>query len=384
MPRLRSTSGRVVWWVEGETTPSLEALLADPDRVLSGPGSLARPRTGRKRFWRLSGDGSEPALLVKEFRVTSAGARLRSLLRPSKARREARVARAVQARAFDAAAPLAVGEERRFGAVARSLSVIREREGTDLRALLLDPATPDARRRALVEGLADLARRLHDAGVDQDDFSPNNFLVTRGDAFVLLDFERCSIGAPLQAARRWRILAKLHRHDLGVSAIDRMRFLRRYLGPEASRADRHAAWRAIRAEFLRVRARDARRAARAAFRVGRNVVREGDAWVVRGREGRPVVRLELGPERARDAWVRAHQLERLALPALRPVRLGAGFVELEEPKPAAPPSPARRAALEARATRRFRDYGRFVSKPGWRFAERGALLADPLAFELAL
>jgi tRNA A-37 threonylcarbamoyl transferase component Bud32 len=336
---------------------------------------------GRKRFYRLSGGKGEPSLFVKVFTVPAGWRRLRFWLRASKAQREWMVARAITERGFDVAAPVAVGEERRYGVLLRSFSIIPERPGRDLRALFEDPSTTSKQRRELVESFGAYARRLHDAGVDQDDFSPNNFLALRDGGFCLIDFERCRLRRTL-GARRWRQLAKLHRKLLGVSATDRLRFLRAYLGEGAGRRERRQAGERIRSDFLRVRRHDARRAARGALRAGRHVAREGALWVVKGREGAPTRRLQLGRREARRAWVLAHQLERLGLPGLRPVRLGPDWVEFEDPGSADPPADAPLAIRRAR--QRFFYYGRFVTEPDWLFTPSGPKLGDPRAFRLRL
>jgi hypothetical protein len=375
MAAVTRARGRMRWWIFGAPTPLLERLVDDPDAVLAGPGSVARARMGRKRFFRVTGGPGEIALYVKVFELRG-GARLRYWLRPSKARREQACASRVAARGFEVAAPLAVGEERRLGLLARSLSVIAERPGADLRALLGSRELSRERRRRLLRGFATLARRLHDAGVDQDDFSPNNFLAAPDDRLVLLDFERCAVGRPL-GDRRWTLLAKLARHG-AVSSSERLRFLADYLGEGCPRAERRAVALRILRELARIRARDARRAGRAAFRPGRHVRREGDAWIVVGREGARVVRLDLGARAAREAWVRAHQLERLGLPALRPVRLRDGVLELEDPGPG---PHAERDALIRRARRALERFGRLASAPDWHIGPGGALLRDPRAFE---
>jgi serine/threonine protein kinase len=307
--------------------------------------------------------------------------RLRSFLRPSKARREAVVAAAIRERGFEVAAPAAVGEERVLGTLVRSFSAVVEREGRDLRDLLADPKTSPSERRSLALRFGIFARSLHDAGIDQDDFSPNNFLVGPDGEFVLIDFERCRVGAPL-GRRRWTLLAKLHRHDLSVPRTDRLRLLRTYLGESAGRTEIRRAWEQIDAAFWRIRKRDARRAARAAFRVGRNVIRSDGTWIVRDRESAPVRRLELGEDAARRAWILSHQLERLGLPALRPVRLGASWLELLEPQPA--PADCDRASAVARARQRLARYGVFIGEPEWAFSAEGALLANPIRFRLRL
>jgi hypothetical protein len=374
-----TASGRIRWWLDGERSPLLGKLIEAPDRVLQGPGSVARARVGRKRFFRVAADGEGPALYVKVFALAPGWPRLRYLLRASKARREARVARRVRALGFAAVGPVAVGEERRYGLLLRSFSAIPEHPGRDLRELLPDPTLKRARRLRLLRAFAELARRLHDAGVDQDDFSPNNFLADDDDAICLIDFERCRVGRPL-GKRRHALLAKLHRHDLGISRTDRLRFLGWYLGPGADRGERRRALESILSAFRRIRARDARRAAQAAFRPGRHVAQRGDAWIVVGRESAPCLRLELPAAEAREVWVRAHQLERLGLPALRPVRLGPDWVELEDPGPQGETDDAE----ASRARRALGAYGRFPLEPEWVFTRRGALLRDPRAFELTL
>ncbi|MEE8556312.1 MAG: lipopolysaccharide kinase InaA family protein [Myxococcota bacterium] len=364
------------WRIFGESFPLLEALVGDPDGRLMASGSVARPRTGRKRFYRVDAETPGPALFVKVFQVPAGWARIQSLFRPSKAARERQIAEAVRDRGFEVALPIAVGEERRLGALRRSLTVVPELEGRDLRALLAAPETTATTRRSLVVEFAKFARRLHETGIDQDDFSPNNFLVESDGSFVLLDFERCRVGHRL-GARRWTLLAKLHRHDLSVSRTDRLRFLRAYT--QGDRAARRDAWKKIERAFWRVRRHDARRAARAAFQVGRSLTRTGDIWTVRGRESSPVRRLELG-DAARAAWILSHQLERLSLPALPPVRLGPGWLELEEPASNLPDNARPRAIAGAR--RRLDRYGSFHAEPAWAFDSQGAHLADPTCFRL--
>jgi len=196
---------------------------------------------------------------------------------------------------------------------------------------------------------------------------------------VLIDFERCRVGSALAESRRSRLLAKLQRQDLGVSRSDRLRLLRAYLGPGTGAPERRAAWERIRSEFQDLRRRDAERAAAGAFQLGRHVGREGSAWVIRGREASPVLRLELSPSDARDVWVRAQQLERLGLPALRPVRLDGGRIELEAPRES--PCADAEHAIE-RARRELVRFGELAADAQWVLTAEGARLRDPRALRL--
>ncbi len=366
------------WWIDGTPTPLLAALERDPNAVLAGPGSTPRERTGRKRFYRVEDPEGGPALYVKSFQGPRGAA---AWLRRSRARREARIARRVAERGFAAARPIAWAEERRAGRLLRSLVVIPERPLRNLRAWLSDPATAGATRRRLLQSFAGLMRRLHDAGVDQDNSSPKNFLVDPEGDWVLIDFERCRLGRPL-GTRRWTLLAKLQRHDLGVSNSERLRFLRSYLDQDGERLGRREAWAKIARAFLAIRRRDARHATRAAFRPGRRIGRDGRTWYVKGREQAPVIRLSLGPARSRAVWTLCHVYERLRLPALRPVRLDDQGVDLQVPE-------LDEHAMEfhgavARARRRFEPYGSFVREPQWALTPSGAVLLTPDAFRLRL
>jgi hypothetical protein len=368
------------WWVDGERTPRLDALLSEPERVLKGPGSLARESAGRKRFFRVDA-GPEPALYVKVFTLPPGAARWRYFLRPSKARRERAVARSIERLGIAVVRPVAVGEERRLGLLARSFAVSRDVGARDLRVVLESLRAGGSERRALLERFAVFARKLHDTGVDQDDFSPNNFLVRDDGSFVLIDFERARVRRGPLGARAWTQLAKLHRRDLGVSRSDRLRFLRAYLGSKGrkGRAERREAWQRIWPEFRRIRRRDARRAETSAQDVGRNIARDGAALVVRARVGAKTLTLSLEGDDARLCWVRAHQLERLGLPALRPARLDGKRVDLVDPGTALPRAPADQVI--ARSLAALAPYGRFRAPPQWRFTTQGALLANPQSFE---
>lgn len=374
------------WWL-AEDAPAehrglalLRALQEDADAVLASPASLARERMGRKRFYRVQGAAGTPALFVKIYRVEPGWSRLRSVLRPSKAQLESNTARLVRARGFEAVVPLAIGEERRLGALRRSLLVSVEREGRDLRRLLSDPALDAKGRRALVESFGALNRRLHDKGIDQDDTSPNNFLVAPDGRFLLIDFERCSVGPPLPDDRRTHLLAKLVRHPLGTTRTLRLRFLRSYQGERSTRASRREACLAIERHFVEIRRRDARRAAEGAFQPGRHIARTGDGYLVRGRESWPTELLAVPADEARRLWVLAQQLERLALPALRPVRLSDRGLELERPAPGAPPPP--RAVAAARAS--LERFGRFTEPPEFAQCADGARLRTLRAYRLDL
>ncbi|MHC4607366.1 MAG: lipopolysaccharide kinase InaA family protein [Planctomycetota bacterium] len=82
---------------------------------------------------------------------------------------------------------------------------------------------------ALLMRYGAFARRIHDAGVDQDDFNPTNILV-KGEEMRLIDFERTKVTGSVPRARRIEVLAKLLRpQSLGRRSVEQ--FLKGYLRP---------------------------------------------------------------------------------------------------------------------------------------------------------
>ena len=102
-------------------------------------------------------------------------------------------------------------------------------------------ATDAAHRRALIGDLAQLTRRMHDAGIFHQDFFLHHIL-TRGER-GRLDMRVIDPGRALRAPRlprRWTVkdLAQLNFSARYLSCADRLRFLRLYLGRPFRRSDR--------------------------------------------------------------------------------------------------------------------------------------------------
>jgi hypothetical protein len=256
--------GGLRWWLApgvapGAATPAIEAALA-----ALAAGAEDRKRGRRKSLYRLDlGGAGEPDHLLKVNRY--AGRRRRS-----KARHELEIAAALSARGLPAPVPLAAGERRRGGRLEVCYLLVPILPGVhDLREELARPPRP-ARRRALDRALGALARRLHQAGLHQDDFQPNNFLVRwRGDApeLFVIDFERARLRRRVPDRLRRRALAKLEREAGRAPATRRLRFLHAYCGDDARAARRW--WRALEDEAATLARRDAAHLFRNATRPGR-------------------------------------------------------------------------------------------------------------------
>jgi len=139
--------------------------------------------------------------------------------------------------------PLAAGAVRRCGLLEAVLLLVPVVPGAaDLARRWDGGRAPRALRRAAGPALGALVRTLHEAGVDQDDLAPNNFLWRDAPEprLLAIDFERVRIVRRVSRARRALALARLDRHLAGASTSDRLRVARAY-----GQGDGRTWWRAV-------------------------------------------------------------------------------------------------------------------------------------------
>jgi tRNA A-37 threonylcarbamoyl transferase component Bud32 len=251
----------------------------DPERAspllrraveLLAEGGAENEKSGRrKELYRLALEGSEsPDHLVKVNRYFGLDG-WRGRLRGSKSSRELSCAEAVASRGIATPLPLAAGEARVRGRLrACYLVVPLVRGARDLRRVFAEP--PRAReRRALGAAFGSFARRIHDAGIYQDDFAPNNFLLGPAGAadLQMIDFERAALRRSNDRTARRFMLAKLDRELVGASLADRERFLHAYCSGDREASRR--LWRELEGEAARLAERDLARLGRVTTRKGR-------------------------------------------------------------------------------------------------------------------
>lgn len=253
--------------------------------------------TDGKRRMEFTAEGR--VYLLKAYKPSGFGARLKALLGASKVAHE----RAMSLGLLEKGIPCAPVVATRDKAAERWAAVEKIPGARTVQEALLDPARPSASRRRLCRDYGRFARRLLDAGVWQYDFNPSNVLMD-GDRLLLIDFERMRLypGRVPEGERRY-LLAKMHRlPDLGRT--DRLRFLKAYLDADAVEA---GAWKSIAKDLLarhgRQRGRDDARAERRCVEENRDYARfeQGEfwGWYLRKR-----------PER--DGGLEAAQIEALA------------------------------------------------------------------------
>ena len=225
---------------------------------------LDRAKLGGLDAWMSAARGSEgprdrgeslavvelPAFRVFLKRYRADGAARLGFLRRSRVRREAENAMLLRAAGVPTADVVAAGERRRLGRPVEAFLATREIVGARALASLAAEYPPGVRGRrrreklALVEKLALIVRRMHDAGYVAHDLYVRNVLVTDGPdgsrALWLIDHPRGSQRLWGRADGFVRDLACLRR-DLpdGVTGADVARFVKFYLG--LRRLDRRAA-----------------------------------------------------------------------------------------------------------------------------------------------
>lgn len=241
------------WWLPEGAVPddALRRIAAAEAALAAGAPPLKHGR--RKSGYRLALPGEDTGFLLKVNRYPVGRGEARR--RVSKARRELARAERIHARGIATPLPVAAGERVTDGRIeACHLLVALLPGANDLRQHLAHDAGSPAERRRLAEAFGRFAREIHEAGLVQDDFQPNNFLVRMspgGDPELwAIDFERARVlpfGRSVPRRARLRALAKLERELHGVPASQQMRFLRAYAGGEraTARALSHRLARAV-------------------------------------------------------------------------------------------------------------------------------------------
>ena len=276
------------WWLDPETDPvearrAIEAAL----RALA-LGAANQKHGRRKQLYRLDlGEGLGEFLLKRNRYDREVGVLRR--LRGAKSRRELTIASELRRRGIDTPVPFAAGESRASCRLLSCYLLVPVRPGAvDLEQLWSRTEGSSHDRAARLIGLGRLVRRLHDAGLRQDDLAPNNFLLEVGGSPTPLpiDFERARMRWRIGVRARSRMLAQLDGRLAGASATDRMRLLLAYA--EADRRLARRWWsRLVKASAAQA-AREHARMRRNAGVEGRRVKRvEWGSWVGWAKRGAP-------------------------------------------------------------------------------------------------
>jgi tRNA A-37 threonylcarbamoyl transferase component Bud32 len=238
------TAGGVSWqiqpaWLEGAA--GTESLFG-PDGLrlaewLAGGQAHAVKQGPHRTVYRVVLPGLD--FHVKHYPVIDRRARLRQLVRPSKARHEYEQTRAVAERGVPTLLPIGFGETVPGACVPASYLVTRTLPNTQpLHTYLetdfhdLDPVCRARFRQRLAVALGGLLARMHHGGITHRDLHPGNVLLEQhadGLNLYLIDLHAVDLGPPLNWAEARPNLVILNRwFVLRGERSDRLRFWHAY------------------------------------------------------------------------------------------------------------------------------------------------------------
>lgn len=194
-------------------------------------------------------DSIDRCFFLKVFHPAKGVARLKDLVRRSKALRALTQGTALAKAGFDVPPTIAAGERRKCGVLYESFALSAEVSGAALPSFLRT-GLPLAEKRAALVQLAELVRRLHRQGFVHGDLVASNIFVARAAGgrlrFYFMDNDRTR-RYPRWFPQRWwkRNLVQLNRLPLpAVTLQDRLRFFHAYIGgdPRSAKARRLLKW----------------------------------------------------------------------------------------------------------------------------------------------
>ncbi len=230
----------------------VDDLVRLPAIVARLQGSTTR-QPGRPTCWVWRPAWHEgPGLLVRQYAHGGVLGRLWGTLfvGAARMRQELAVSRYAVAAGVAAPLPVAVRVEGVFGPLVRahyvSRLIPRARDLLTLCAELPPDALSASRRRRLARRAADAVAAMHDAGIAHADLNLQNILVREpldDPEVFIVDFDRAEVIEDVPLRRRMANLVRLDRSAgkwpesrRALGPLDRMRFLRAYLG-------RYPCWR---------------------------------------------------------------------------------------------------------------------------------------------
>ncbi len=204
---------------------------------------------------------NEQAYLVKIYKYPHLFQRIKNLLKHTKTFREFNTTYITGSRGLSVEVPVAHGEEKRLFITKSYIIIKKIKDSCTLREYFESNVSLEERRKVLRK-FGKLAKEIHDAGIKQDDFSLDNFLVYKDsegkEKIILIDFERVSVqaGCLNEKPCTW-CLAKLNRAKNYFSNADRLRFLMSYTNGDYKHCKRLA--QQIESTTIRIQKKDAKK-----------------------------------------------------------------------------------------------------------------------------
>ena len=230
---LRKNAGGITWYVPEDEENTLGNKLTDLSNLIREEAATVHKKGRRKVFASVGTTAGGEEIYLKTFRLTGLSLKLKHLFFRSKAMRELMIGLTARERGVPAVVPLAAGEKRRMGLIDECYVLLKKIDSAiNLRDYLYREDVPQRQRSRVIEALGRLARKSHESGIFQTDFSLNNFLLKDPceptPTIYLIDFERTYVHKYLSEDMRNWALAKLNRVGTNFSVTDRLRFLKAY------------------------------------------------------------------------------------------------------------------------------------------------------------
>ena len=232
------------------SSPGLLALLHDPDRAFTAPGSIPikDSHTTSSCTLPVTRGGVKEEMHLKRYNYQNSLYALKNCFRSSRAKRVWKTAQGVLSRAIATPLPIAFAEHRRGRLLLCSYFITRTVEHALPLSTVVEKGRtaalpPDhARKHILLFKVARMVREMHARGIWHRDLKASNILVQEkvpeGEKLYLTDLDSARIKKRLALREKIRDLARLNASLLSattVSMTDRLRFLHCYLNTGGAR-----------------------------------------------------------------------------------------------------------------------------------------------------
>ncbi|MCD6352837.1 MAG: hypothetical protein J7M06_01325 [Proteobacteria bacterium] len=196
-------------------------------------------KTDTRLVFRCNLKNSEKSLIVKVFKRSHLGNKLKSFFRPSRSWKEWQIGHKLSERSISTPPLVASGSSRKFGFLRKDYIISEEiteakplniwiEENIHQRSISL------SEKKRVIQAFALFVRLIHDQGIYPSDFHQGNVLIkiekTSPPIFYLIDLHSIRIKRKLTLQNRIKNLVQLN--DFRISMPDRFRFLKSYLPEE--------------------------------------------------------------------------------------------------------------------------------------------------------
>ncbi len=238
---LSKTIGQVHWLIHSQHSflvPFLEQMKDATTETLLATPLFRRHQYKKMGEFEISQGGRNETYLVKIYNYPHLFQRIKQCFKHTRGFHEFNTTYLAAMRGVPVEVPVACGE-RKYLFTKESYLIIRKIKHSQSIREYFRSNTPLKERRNVLREFGRLAKNIHKAGVQQDAFSLDNFLVydeNGSKRIILIDFEMVSVHTKsLPEKLCFWYLAKLNREKGSFTNTERIRFLQSYIGSDFGR-----------------------------------------------------------------------------------------------------------------------------------------------------